>query len=494
MQTIWVLGDQLNRSTGALASARPGTHRVLLVESAAKLGGHAWHRQRAHLVLSAMRRFAAELTREGFQVDYRRAGSLDAGLKAHRADYGPEQVVAAEPTSWEGLALLRRRGVQLVPTDQFLCHPGNFAAWANGRRRLRMDDFYRWQRRRLGLLMEGDEPQGGRWSFDTENRRPPPRHGTPWPVPKSFSLDDLDRAVLADLPSGLWGEPPQGWWPASRSQARERLASFCRDFLPHFGPHQDAMLQADWHLAHSLLSPALNLGLLRPQEVIDAALAAHRLGGVPLPSLEGFLRQIVGWREYVWGLYWLWMPGYRDENALEAHLPLPPAFRGAPTTMNCVAQTISGLRRRAYAHHIQRLMVLGNLALTAGVEPREMVLWMRTAFVDGAEWVMIPNVIGMALHADGGRMATKPYAASGRYLQRMSNYCTGCRFDPGSRVGPSACPFTTLYWDFLDRHRNRFSTNPRLALALRSLERLDDLPEVRRRAEQVRRDLSAGNL
>jgi deoxyribodipyrimidine photolyase-related protein len=256
------------------------------------------------------------------------------------------------------------------------------------------------------------------------------------------------------------------------------------------------MLEGEWRLAHSLLSSSMNIGLLHPREVCDAVEAAYRAGDVPIASAEGYIRQVIGWREYVWGTFWLWMPGFRRRNALGARRPLPPAYREGPeaTRMACVSAALAGVRDHAYAHHIQRLMVLGNLALLAGVRPTELVDWMWASFIDGAEWVMIPNVVGMALHADGGRMMTKPYPAGGAYIDRMSDHCGGCRYDPRRRTGDDACPFTTLYWDFLDRHRERFAGNGRMRQQVRGLERLRDLPEVRERAAQVLRLLDAGRL
>jgi len=495
MDTVWVLGDQLNRAFSGFAGARPETHRVLLVHAADLIGHPGRHRQRTHLVVTAMHRFARELAAGGFQVDEREAPSLAAGLADHRRRFRPGRVVAMEPSSRPALRMLRRNGVDTVRSNQFLCHYEDFAAWAAGRRRLRNEDFYRWQRRRLGYLMDGDEPAGGRWNYDAENRRPPPAGERPWPQRRRFPLDALDRRVLAALPADAPGAGPAGWWPTSRGQALERLDEFVEGVLPHFGPWQDAMLGDDWHLAHSLLSPALNLGLLLPAEVCDAAERAFRTGRVPIESAEGFVRQVIGWREYVWGLYWLWGEEYEGRNELEADLGLPAAFRGAATRMACVAAAAAGVEARGYAHHIQRLMVFGNLALLAGVRPAEMVRWMRDSFVDGADWVMVPNVIGMALHADGGMMATKPYAAGGGYIDRMSDSCRRCSFDPRQRTGPEGCPFTVLYWDFLDRHRERLAANPRMVLQVRNLDRIAaDLPAIRSRAAEIRRALPDGGI
>ena len=498
MHSLWVLGDQLNRDVGELANAEPSTHRIVMVESLAKLRSRSWHRQRAHLVIASMRRFAEQLAAEGFEVDLRRSETVESGLTAHVEEHG-SALVATEPNSWEARRVAERLGVRLVPTNQFLCHQSEFGGWAADRKAPRMEDFYRWQRRRLGYLMDGDEPVGGKWNFDHDNREPPPADGREWPRPLRDELDDLDAAVLAELPANCVGDDPDGTWATSRAGAVARLDHFVTEVLPGFGPHEDAMLSTSWQMSHSLLSPYLNLGLLLPGEVCDAVEAAYRRGEVPVASAEGFIRQVIGWREYVWGRYWQLMPAYRDANELGAQRPLPPVFRrnGADsvgTSMRCVGIALDGIERRGWLHHIQRLMVLGNLALLAGVRPLEFSDWMWESFVDGAEWVMLPNVIGMALHADGGVMATKPYAAGGAYIDRMSDYCADCRFDRRKRTGEDACPFTTLYWDFLDRHSQRFARNARMARQVRSAERLGDMPAVRRRAGEVLVALERGQL
>lgn len=493
-ETVWVLGDQLHRRIGPLATRSPGDCRVLFVESTTKLESKRWHVQRAHVVLSAMAHFADELRAEGFEVDYRRASSLSQGLHDHRHEFGVDQVVAMEPMSWDGRAMLVELGVQLVRNGQFLCHYEEFAEWADPRTRIKMEDFYRWQRTRLDVLMDGDQPVGGRWNFDHENREPPPRDGRAWPAIERFALDDIDHDVLSRLPNA-WGAVPSGIWPVTRQQALERLNEFITTGLAPFGAHEDAMLAGEWKLAHSTLSSSMNLGLLHPGEVIDAAQQAYGRGDAPLNSVEGFIRQVLGWREFVWGLYWKWMPDYRSANRLGATRPVPPAFTGeAPTEMACVASVVSHVHDRAYAHHIERLMVLGNLALTTGVDPQAMTEWMWSSFVDGAEWVMLPNVIGMALYADGGMMSTKPYASGGAYINRMSDHCGGCRFDPKRRTGPDACPFTTMYWDFLARNEAALGTNHRIGRQLAGMRRLSDLAAVRERAGEVLTALDAGEL
>ncbi len=498
--TVWVFGDQLDRSRGALAGRIPGECRVLLVESEAQISSRRWHRQRLHLVLSAMEHFAAELRAEGFEVDMRRASTLGQGLRDHCAEHDVERVIAMEPTNWEARPVLERLGVELVRNDLFLCHYDDFARWAAGRKRLTMEDFYRWQRLRLAVLVDLDargepQPVGGQWNFDHDNREPPPKDGRVWPSIRRFELDEIDRAVLARLPPTTFGADPDGTWPVTRAQALTRLGEFIESGLAVFGPHEDAMLAKEWKLAHSALASSMNIGLLHPDEIVEAVEAAYRRGDAPLSSVEGFIRQVIGWREYVWGVYWLWMPGYRACNALAADRRVPPAFTGeAPTEMACVANAIRHVDEHGYAHHIERLMVLGNLALTAGVEPAAMSAWMHASFVDGADWVMLPNVVGMALFADGGKMATKPYASGGAYINKMSDSCKGCRFDPKLRTGPNACPYTTLYWDFLARNADALASNHRMARQLAAMRNLSDLPAVRRRAVEVLELLDNGTL
>jgi len=493
-QTIWVLGDQLNRDIGALAGADPGSSRILLAESRRMLEGRRYHRQRLHLVLAAMRRFAGELRDAGFDVDYRQAPDLTQALAAHRKRYSPAAVIATEPNGRTVAGLLEGLKVEFVASNQFLCHRDDFAEWAGAGDNLRLENFYRWQRRRLGYLMDGDEPAGGRWNLDHDNREPPPADGGDWPAPQESALDDLDREVLNDLPDSAIGAAPTGLWATSRRAALARLRHFIDNLLPAFGPHEDAMLAGNWHLAHSLLSPYLNLGLLLPDEVCTAVEQAYREGRVPLNSAEGLIRQISGWREFVWGIYWLW-PEQAAANVFDQRRATPPCWNGeARTDLRCLQAAIDGLDARGYVHHIQRLMILSNFANLYGIRPQTVRRWMRERYIDGADWVMGPNVLGMAMWSDGGRMATKPYVSGGAYVKRMSDYCSGCRFDPGRRSGEQACPFTTLYWDFLDRHRDTLAGNFRMARQYHTLDRLKDLEAVRRRARTVVRKLRAGEL
>lgn len=493
VKTVWVLGDQLNRRIGALTDVSPDSHLVLMVESAA-MTGRPFHLQRGHLVITAMRRFAGELRDAGFRVDYRKSPTLADGHAQHVSAHAPEAVVVTEPNSRVVEGLFRSLDVDLVRSNQFLCHRTEFAEWAGDRHILRLEDFYRWQRRRLGYLMDGDGPAGGQWNFDHDNREPPPRDGGDWPEPMRSRLDALDHEVVGELRAVLPGTEPVGWWATSRRAALARLNHFVDEVLAGFGPHEDAMLTGNWHLAHSLLSPYLNLGMILPEEVCDRVEAAYRQGRVPINSAEGMIRQVIGWREFVWGIYWLRREQW-ESNVLGNDRELPPSWKGeAGTEMRCLEMALEGLEERAWVHHIQRLMVLSNFANLYGVEPVRVRDWMRERYIDGAEWVMGPNVMGMGMWADGGGMSTKPYVSGGAYINRMSDYCGGCRFDPRSRTGEDACPFTTLYWDFLDRHRGLLEGNARMARQYATLDRLSDLDEVRARAEEVRRAVAEGSI
>ncbi len=478
--TALVLGDQLSHRNPALQ----GAGRVLLVESRAALGRLRYHRQRRHLVLSGMRHFAEELRDRGVEVDYvKDAPTLGPHVRRHG------NVVCAEPNSEPSQRALRKLGIRLVPSTQFLTDPRDFADWAHGRRRLVMEDFYRRQRVRLQLLVDGEgRPEGGRWNFDRENRRPP-REGLhalpPW-LPEEDAIDAEVRADLDRMGLPEWGEDAPRAWPATAAEAHRALEDFVFHRLADFGPYQDAMAPGDPWLFHSRLSSSFNSWLLDPLDACRAAERAYRDGLAPLQSVEGFIRQVIGWREYVWGIYWLRVDSWRTDNALDAQRPLPDAFWTGETDANCLRTVVSDVRERAYAHHIQRLMVLGNLLLLLGVKPWDAVEWFQSGFIDGAEWVMAPNAGGMATWSDGGVMMTKPYAGSGNYIDRMSGYCGSCRFDPHQREGEDACPVTALYWDFIARHAPRFGDNRRMRGPLAGLRRMapEELAAMRKRAER----------
>jgi deoxyribodipyrimidine photolyase-related protein len=462
---------------------------VLLIEARAVFARRRFHRQKAHLVLSALRHRAAEL---GDQAQLHQGTTYAEAL-----DRVQEPLSVCAPTTWSSRDyVLRRPGVQVLAARGFVATQAEFAAWADGRgrRRLLMEDFYRDSRRRHDVLMDGSEPLGGRWNLDVENREPPPadgRVGVPepwWPEEDEIDAEvraDLDRWEAEGLVSFVGDDGPR-LFPVTRAEALRRLADFLDNRLGAFGPHEDAMLAGDRWLAHSLLSPALNLGLLDPMEVVTAAerTARNRVSaGDPLPlnSVEGFVRQVMGWRDYVWHLYWYLGRDYRHANALAATEPVPDwlaELDGDAVDAACLSGVLTDLRRDGWVHHIPRLMVLGNYALQRGIDPLAMTDWFHRSFVDGYDWVMVSNVVGMSQHADGGVLATKPYAAGGAYIDRMSDYCGGCRYDPRKRVGEDACPYTAGYWAFLERNRERLAGNQRMRRPLQGLDRLKDLPLV----------------
>ncbi|MFZ0407652.1 MAG: cryptochrome/photolyase family protein [Cyanobium sp.] len=533
---IWVLEDQLDAAQAALAGFRPGEARVLLIERDSMLQ-RGLHRQKLVLLWSAMRHFAAELRGAGWSVDHREAPSFSAALADWRAEHDIDELHLMEPAdrhwrpsierSWARIGAAESaagRPLQLVwhPSNAFLWSREDFAAWAQRYRQLRMELFYREGRRRFGVLLEpataeagaaipqataraaravnDPQPLGGQWNYDQLNRKAPPA-GLQGPEPLDFAPDAITGAVIAKVErldgerraAGLAPLPglssPFGWG-VTRAQALAVLEHFIASRLDGFGPYQDAMVRGQPTLWHSLLSPYLNLGLLHPLEVIRRLESAGLERGTPLASLEGVIRQILGWREYTHGLYHWFGPGYSAHNHFGADAPLPDWLeRLEGSGMACVDTVLAELHANAYAHHIQRLMVLANWGLLAGLNPQAFTAWFSRMFIDGFDWVMQTNVLGMGLFADGGLLASKPYAASGNYIRRMSDYCRGCRYDVKARSGPKACPYNALYWDFLDRHRELLASNPRMALMLRQLERI---PDTERAAIRATADLHRG--
>lgn len=483
-----VLGDQLTPTLSALRDLDPARDVVLMVEAEAETTYVRHHKQKIVLALSAMRHFAAELRARGARVEYVEldapgtTGSLAGEIERLAARLRPERVVITEPGEWrlqEAFATMRdtlRAPLEVRADDRFLCSREGFSRWAEGRRTLRMETFYRAMRRRTGWLMDGDAPEGGRWNYDAENRRRLPRDAAP-PARLRFTPDAVTRDVMALIGARFaahFGDLDSFSWAVTRADALRALRHFVTDCLPWFGDYQDAMRGGEDYLYHSVLSPYVNLGLLTPREVCEAALAAWSAGAAPLNAVEGFVRQVLGWREYVRGVYWTHMPGYAATNHLGARRPLPRFYWTGDTAMACVRTCVEATRRNAYAHHIQRLMVTGNLALLADIAPREVEEWYLCVYADAYEWVELPNTHGMALYADGGLLASKPYAASGAYIDRMSDNCAGCVFSPTLREGAEACPFTVLYWHFLLANERRLRGNPRMALAYRNLARMGD--------------------
>ena len=473
--------------------ALSGAERVLFVESTGALRRRRTHRRRVHIVLSGMRHFAAELREAGELevVERRGVATLQAGLE------GFDDVVCAAPNSAGARRAMQRLGVRQVESNQFLTRSEDFAAWAQDRPRLVMEDFYRQQRRRFDLLLDANGgPEGGRWNWDAENRKPP-SDGLRAPAPYQPAEDSIDEEVRADLDRldvEMFGADGPRQFAVTPAEGHAALGSFVDERLAEFGPWQDAMVEDERFLFHSLLSVPMNLGVLDPLTAVRSAESRYRDGRVPLRSAEGFIRQIVGWREWVWGMYWLRARQWPERNALGAHVPLGKAYWGEQTGWNCLDSVVAGVAESGYAHHIQRLMVLGTIGLTSGTEPWELVRWFQTAFVDGAEWVMAPNAAGMALFADGGEMMTKPYAAGGNYINRMSDFCGSCRYSPAEKHGPEACPVTALYWDFVGRHADLIGGNRRTRRAVPMLERFGEPTRaaLARRADVARRELVEG--
>ncbi|MFM8567830.1 MAG: cryptochrome/photolyase family protein [Gemmatimonadota bacterium] len=502
---VLVLGDQLDPTSSAL-DGFDTEHDAIWMAEVAEESTHVWSsKPRTTLFLSAMRHFAAAQRDAGRTVHYTAlddaasTGTLAGELRRVIATHRPDRLLMTEPGDWrvrEALATVARE--LAIPLDiridrHFLSTTEEFAAHAKGRKQLRLEFWYRELRRKHRVLLDADGgPEGGDWNYDAENRGSFGRKGPGLlPAPVAFPPDAITQEVIA-LVGRRFADHPGRLdafdWPVTPEEARAALDDFVAHRLAEFGTYQDAMWTREPWLYHSRLAAAMNLKLLDPHEVIAAAESAYRAGRVPLASAEGFIRQILGWREYVRGLYWLLMPGYADHNALGAHEPLPPFYWSGEVEMACLRDAVRQTLEHGYAHHIQRLMVTGLYALLLGVEPRAVHEWYLAVYVDAVEWVELPNTIGMALHADGGIMASKPYAATGKYIDRMSDHCRGCRFDPAVAVGDDACPFTTLYWDFLARHEARLAANQRMALQVKNLRRLDtdQRAAIAARADEIR--------
>lgn len=500
---VVILGDQLDPASAALDDFDPQLDRLWMCEASAE-ADHVWsHKARIALFLTAMRHHAEALEARGWPLQYRRldqnrVATLHESLRQDLGELRPQRVILLEPGEWR----LRRDFEQLsretgIPFDfrqdrHFLCSLTDFDTWMQGRRQPRLEHFYRWMRSRRGWLMEADgEPAGGQWNFDAENRQGFGKQGPP-PVPalRAFPHDATTQEVLR-LVARRFSDHPGSLdhfdWPVTRAEALNALEQFVAHRLAGFGPFQDAMWSGETTLWHSRLSATLNLHLIHPEEVCSAAIGAWHEGRAPLASVEGFVRQILGWREYVRGIYWQRMPQALDDNALKADATLPDFYWTGETEMNCLKQTIGDTLRTGYAHHIQRLMVTGLYSLLLGVHPRKVHEWYLAIYVDAIEWVELPNTMGMSQFADGGVLASKPYIASGRYIDRMSNYCRSCPYDPTLATGPRACPVTTLYWDFLDRHSTRFRSHPRLGQQVLNLMRkpLEERAAIRRQARTL---------
>ncbi len=502
---VLVLGDQLTPDVAALKAADKARDVVVMAEVADETTYVKHHPKKIALILTAMRKFAAALREDGWDVRYTRlddreaSGSIAGELLRRAEETGAARVLITEPGEWRLITALRALPLEteMLEDDRFVASHAEFEAWAEGRKALRMEYFYREMRRKTQLLMDGDQPAEGKWNFDHDNRKPAPDEVTHTPI--WFEPDETTEEVLALVEARFgnhFGDVRPFGFATDTKQAEQALDHFIAHALPRFGDYQDAMLSGNKFLYHSILSPYINIGLLDPLAVCRRAEAAYRAGAAPINAVEGFIRQIIGWRDYVRGIYFLEGPDYTNRNTLEQDRPLPGFYWGKPTRMNCVSKTVQQTGEEAYAHHIQRLMVTGNFALLAGIDPHAVHEWYLEVYADAFEWVEAPNVIGMSQFADGGIIASKPYVSSGAYINRMSDYCKGCSYKVSAKTGDKACPFNLLYWDFLLRHRARFGNNPRMAQMYRTWDKMDQ-----DRREAVLRDagrwlarLDAGEL
>jgi len=471
-----VLADQLSDSLSALNDVQAGD-TILLCEVMEEATYVRHHPKKIAFLFAAMRHFADELKGKGFQVRYvtlqdpANTGSLTTEVARAAKDLGLRQVIVTEPGEYRVRQMMQSwqagfdLSVEIRTDDRFLCAIDRFARWANGKKQLRMEYFYREMRKAYNILIEADgAPTGGQWNYDKENRKPPAKGMVSPPRishKKSAILTEV-LALVGNRFSGHFGTLEPFHFAVTRAQALVELDDFIARILPHFGDYQDAMVKGEAFLNHSLLSSYLNAGLLLPLEICRKAEAAYRNNHVPLNAAEGFIRQILGWREYVRGIYWLNMPAYGELNYFNTKRPLPDFYWGGKTGMACIKEVVDHTREHAYSHHIQRLMVTGNFALIAGLDVKQVQDWYLAVYSDAYEWVEMPNTLGMALFGDGGLLGSKPYAASGKYIDKMSNYCAGCRYDPQEMLGEKACPFNALYWDFFARNRDKLEANQRL--------------------------------
>lgn len=484
---VFVLGDQLDLQSAAFADFDANRDRVLMAEVRDE-STHVWSsKPRTVFFLAAMRHFADVLTAKGFRVDYLRIGthafaSLSDALRNAVERYPPEKMVMVEPGDWRVEQSLRKFAIDAKITlalredTHFMCSRNEFVEWAKGYKQFRLEYFYRMMRKRYNVMMAGDQPLHGRWNFDADNRGAFPKSG-PTDVPPPFKAkpDAITQDVIADVNEHFADHPgtlDDFAWPVTRDDALASLKKFADERLKHFGEFQDAMWTDEAFLYHAHISAALNVKLLNPREVINAALTALNEGKASIEAVEGFVRQVIGWREFIRGLYWLDMPGMRAANHFQHERKLPAWYWTGETNMNCMKQTIGQTFRHGYAHHIQRLMITGIFGLLAETKPQELEDWYLAVYIDAVEWAELPNVAGMALFANNGHFTSKPYIASGAYIKRMSNYCAGCRYKPEVKTGSNACPFTTLYWNFLDKHEKVLTGNPRTALMAKNVARM----------------------
>ncbi|WP_299297260.1 cryptochrome/photolyase family protein [uncultured Erythrobacter sp.] len=484
-----ILGDQLTRTLASLRGRTKDDTVILMMEVWDEATYVKHHKQKIVLLFSAMRHFADELREAGWTVDYvkltdeENSGSFTGEVARAIERHDPREVHITEASEWRVQQAIEEWPgkfactVEIMPDDRFLCSHAEFQEWADGRKHLTMEHFYREMRRKTGLLMTDDgKPKGGDWNYDKDNREPPKGEMDAPPAP-NFEPDDITREVIELVEEKFadhFGNLDSFEWPVTSDEAARAADAFFAERIEKFGPYQDAMVHGSDDLFHSMLSTSINCGLLDPLELCERAEQAYEDGKAPLNSVEGFIRQIIGWREYIRGFYWLHMPDLETANELEATRPLPEFFWTGATDMRCLSDCIRSTHNNAHAHHIQRLMVVGNFCLLAGIDPREVQDWYLAVYADAYQWVELPNVSSMILYADGGKLATKPYAASGNYINKMSDYCKECSYSVSKKTGEGACPFNPLYWHFMDRHRDRLESNHRIGRIFATWDRMGD--------------------
>jgi deoxyribodipyrimidine photolyase-related protein len=505
-----VLADQLSETISSLNGLDIQNDTVMFCEVMEEASYVPHHPKKIAFLFSAMRHFAADLEKNGVRVRYIRlddaknTGSFTGEVERAVREFNPSQIVVTEPGEYRVLEMMRSWQnmlgipVQILPDTRFLASHDEFSAWAKDKKQLRMEFFYREMRKKYSILMDSGKPTGGDWNYDKENRKPP-KSGMKSPLRIAHKKSEITREVLTlvkDRFSHHFGVLEPFHYAVTRQQALMELDHFIEELLPHFGDYQDAMVAGEPYLYHSLISSYLNAGLLLPLEICKKAEAAYRAGKAPLNSTEGFIRQILGWREYIRGIYWHFMPEYGARNSLNATRPLPEFYWTAETNMFCMGEAIRHTRDHAYSHHIQRLMITGNFALLAGLDVKQVQEWYLAVYSDAYEWVEMPNTLGMALFGDGGAVASKPYAASGKYIHRMSNYCKKCKYDPDEMTGEKACPFNALYWDFMVRHADKFRGNQRMPYVFSTWDKFapEKQKAIRAQAETTLNKMTDGTL
>lgn len=503
---ILIFGDQLSHSISSLHDFDTKTDKVVMFEVMEENTYVKHHKQKIAFVLSAMRHFSLELQQKDISTYYiklddkNNTQTLDGEIDRAIKKFSPERVIITEPSEYrvkQKIQLWQEQyncEFEVRPDVRFICSPQEFKQWTEGKQQLRMEYFYREMRKKTGILMaKGQKPEGGQWNYDKDNRQPL-KKDIQFPGRIQFAIDEIVADVF-ELVNKLFsdhiGNLQPFRWAVNRSQALKCLDHFIKKLLPQFGEYQDAMKLGEAYLFHSVLAPYINVGLLRPLEVCQKAEKAYRDGLVPLNSAEGFIRQVLGWREYVRGIYWLHMPAYKDKNYFDANHALPEFYWDAKTDLNCLREVIQQTIDHAYSHHIQRLMITGNFALLAGLDPVQVCEWYLIVYADAFDWVELPNTLGMSLFGDGGLLASKPYAASGNYIQRMSNFCKSCRFDPKQTVGENACPFNYLFWNFMAKHQNTLGKNQRLTYVFANWNKMEGVKKdaILMQAEQFLRGL-----